>query len=240
MKIRTFMKRAMLVTAALCMVFNMAACGSKKKSSIDESAGGEVVEGGEQYEDYVLSIMDLNYKNQADIYMQLTGATADDAAAVYAASTQELALLMEQALSVKKDVVTLALTEQMIALAKQVYSQAQYQAVGVMKENDTYTVSLSITPIDFYGTIETAFEGVVNIWNENAKNGEYDQMTESQYEQAYGEAVVSAIIPTLSNVKYGEKDTVYITLEYDANNDIYFISDEDMQALSQKVVTIVK
>lgn len=236
MRFRSMIKKAAITVSCFCLAFGMTACGVTKKTGIDESKGGEVVEGGEQYQEYVLSIMDTNFKNNTAKYMELTGSDAANAAAIYEASTQNLGLKIEEALSIKKDVVTMDLTTQVIEIAKNIYAQTQYEAVAVMKEDENYTVSLKITPIDFHATMDAKFDEVVNAWNEKAKAGELDNMTNSQYEQAYGEAVVGTLAPLSTAVVYEEPITVYITLENDSVSGICEISDSDMEALGQKVV----
>ena len=78
----------------------------------------------------------------------------------------------------------------------------------------------------------------MDAFNLRAKNGEFDNLTNEEYEEAYGEAVVTALEGKLSPVTYASKIKVDITLDYDKDNNVYVISDEQMEGLDDKVVNM--
>ena len=229
MKMLTKYRRAAAVLSALCLILGLAGCGSGTSGSTS---------GKDAYQAYVISIMDANYLGKYDQYMEITGSAEAEAQKIYEANVQDFALEMEDAFSIKQDVVSVALTERVIGMAKTVYSQAKYQAVDVIRDGDTYTVSVEIEPIDFFGTIKEPFRSAVDAFNLRAKNGEFDNLTNEEYEEAYGEAVVAALEGKLSPVTYASKIKVDITLDYDKDNNVYVISDEQMEGLDDKVVNM--
>ena len=166
MKTPVWYKKAAAVLLAACVALGLTACGSEKEGSGGASA----------YEEYVIGIMDANYLGQYETYMELTGSSQEDAKKLYDANIQDFALEMEDALSIDQDSVSVALTERMMEVAKNIYSQTKYEAVDVIREEDTYIVTLEIQPIAFFETVEDAFGAAVDDFNERAKNGEFDEL----------------------------------------------------------------
>ena len=78
----------------------------------------------------------------------------------------------------------------------------------------------------------------MDAFNEQAKNGAFDGHTDQEYEEAYGKAVAAGLELNLGEMVYKNKVTVKVVLDYDKENNIYFISDEQMEALDDQVVNI--
>lgn len=231
MKKSSIYKRVAAVLAVVsCMVvvLVLAGCGSR-----EDGSGGT-----EAYQEYVVGIMDANYLGQYEKYMEITGSAKEEAERIYEANVQSFALEMAEALSVKTDVVTKGVTERFIDVAGRIYGQVKYRPVDVVREGDTYTVSLVIEPIDFRKTIETPFQSAVDAFNEQAKNGDFDGYTDQEYEEAYGQTVVAALESDVNEMVYKDKTDVKVVLDYDKENNIYFISDEQMEALDDQVVNL--
>ena len=136
--------------------------------------------------------------------------------------------------------VTKGVTEQFIVLAGKIYGQVKYQPVDVVREGDIYTVSLEVEPIDFRETVREPFQSAVDTFNEQAKNGDFDGYTDQEYEEAYGQAVAAALGSNVNEMVYQDKTAVKVVLDYDKENNIYFISDEEMEALDNQVVNIAR
>lgn len=211
------------------MILALAGCGSGE----DRSGGTEA------YQEYVVGIMDANYLGKYEKYMELTGSAQAEAERIYTANIQSFALEMAEALSVKTDVVTKGVTEQFFVIAENIYGQVKYQPVDVVREGDTYTVSLEVEPIDFRETVREPFQSAVNSFNEQAKCGDFDGYTDQEYEEAYGQAVVAALVD-VNEMVYKDQTAVKVVLDYDKENNIYFISDEQMEALDHQVVNIAR
>ena len=231
MKIPVLYKKAAVLMMAACLLLSLSACGS---SSEDGSGGGNA------YQEYVISIMDANYLGQYESYMEITGSTEEDAQKLYTANLQDFALAMEEALSIDQDAVSVALTERMETVAGNIYGQTKYEAVDVIREEDTYIVTLEIQPIEFFETVREPFQSAVDAFNERAKSGEFDEMSDTEYEEAYGEAIVEALEQNVSEMTYGDTVTLDVTLDYDSENNIYAISDEQMEALDGQVVNMAR
>ncbi|MCI8464542.1 MAG: hypothetical protein HFI63_01600 [Lachnospiraceae bacterium] len=230
MKISGRYKRTMAVLTVVCyMALGLTGCGSGEKGN----SGGT-----EAYQEYVIGIMDANYLGQYEKYMEITGSAQAEAERIYEANIQNFALEMEEALSVKTDVVSKNVTEQFMEVARKIYGQVKYQAVDVVRNGDTYTVSLEIEPIDFRETVREPFQKAVDTFNEQAKSGAFDGKTDEEYEEAYGKAVAAGLVLYDGEISYGNKITVDVVLDYDKENYVYFISDEQMEALDDDVVSI--
>lgn len=221
---------ALAAVSCMVMLLALAGCGSGDGES----------EGTEAYQEYVVGIMDANYLGRYEKYMEITGSAQAEAEKIYEANIQAFALDMEEALSVKADVVTKGVTEQFMAVAETIYSQVKYQPVDVVREGDTYTISLEVEPIDFRETVREPFQSAVNAFNEQAKNGDFDGHTDQEYEEAYGKAVAAALAADVKEMVYREKVTVKVVLDYDKENNLYLISDEQMEALDDRVVYIAE
>ena len=229
MKTPAILKRAAAAVLAAGMIVGLAACGS--------GSGGSS-SGKEAYKEYVTGIMDANYLGSYDKYMEVTGATEEEAQQIYELNIQDFTQEIGDALSIKMDVISAELTDRISAMAKTIYSQASYQAVDVIRDGDTYTVTMEIEPVLFFGTLQTDFQSAVNSFNDQAKNGELDDLSEQEYEEAYGEAVISELEGKVSGMTMGSKINVDVVLDYDKENNVYVISDERMEALDDKVVNM--
>ena len=230
MKTPVMLKKTAAIFLALGMILGLAACGS--------SGGG--VSGKDAYKEYVIGIMDANYLGKYDSYMEVTGASEEEAKKIYEANVQDYALEIADALSIKQDVVSVALVERLVEVAKTIYSQTKYEAVDVLRDGDTYTVTVEIQPVLFFGSIQTSFQSAVDDFNNRAKNGEFDDLSDTEYEEAYGEAVVSALEQNVSQMTIGSKISVDVVLDYDKENSVYVISDERMESLDDKVVNMAR
>lgn len=230
MKTPAIWKKTAAVLAAACLVLGLAGCGSDEGESISS--------GREAYQDYVIGIMDANYLGQYDSYMQLTGAGEEEAQSIYNANIQDFAVSIEEAFSIESDVVSQTIKDRVSQMAVTIYSQTKYQAVDVIRDGDIYTVTVEIEPIDFFGTVQDQFSAAVDAFNTRAKDGEFDESSDAEYEEAYAQAVLDAVESLVSSVSYDSAVQVDITLDYDAENNLYTISDEQMEALDSRVVNM--
>ena len=167
MKTPAIWKKTAAVLAAACLVLGLAGCGSDEGESISS--------GREAYQDYVIGIMDANYLGQYDSYMQLTGASEEEAQSIYNANIQDFAASIEEAFSIESDVVSQTIKDRVSQMAVTIYSQTKYQAVDVIRDGDIYTVTVEIEPIDFFGTVQDQFSAAVDAFNTRAKDGEFDE-----------------------------------------------------------------
>ena len=99
-------------------------------------------------------------------------------------------------------------------------------------------MTVEIEPIDFFGTVQDQFSAAVDAFNTRAKDGEFDESSDAEYEEAYAQAVLDAVESLVSSVSYDSAVQVDITLDYDAENNLYTISDEQMEALDSRVVNM--
>ena len=170
--------------------------------------------------------------------MQLTGASEEEAQSIYNANIQDFAASIEEAFSIESDVVSQTIKDRVSQMAVTIYSQTKYQAVDVIRDGDIYTVTVEIEPIDFFGTVQDQFSAAVDAFNTRAKDGEFDESSDAEYEEAYAQAVLDAVESLVSSVSYDSAVQVDITLDYDAENNLYTISDEQMEALDSRVVNM--
>ena len=229
MKLSGGPKKVLAVIIALCMAMGLCACGSSGDSSSDSTSS---------YIDYVIGIMDANYLGVYDKYMELTGASEEDAQLIYEANIQELAAQLGEALSMDMDYVSDDIIERLVAMAETLYGYASYEAVDVVRSEDTYTITVEITPVNFWAMVLLPFEEAVDEFNTLATEGEYDDYSNRAYEEAYAEMILDAVEEAVEDVIYGTAAQYDVVLDYNSDANSYDLSDETIALLDAKVLSM--
>lgn len=192
---------------------------------------------GKVYSRYIVSLLDINYKNVSKDYMTLTGVSQKDAEAVYIANMDYQAHNLMNYYGVK-EVDDGTILSEFYYLAQSLFSNAKYEVTDVIvdKETDSYTLELTIYPLD---TLESTHEQVVAyIENFNARvdEGDFNNTTEVEYETEFAEGIMEILRSTVDNPGY--MDPVVLEIPVQPSNDYYYITDENFLEIDKNILYI--
>lgn len=189
------------------------------------------------YSRYVISLLDINYKNVSKDYMTLTGVSQKDAEAVYVANMDYQAHNLMNYYGVK-EVDDGTILSEFYYLAQSIFSNAKYEVTDVKKDKDSesYTLELTVYPLD---TLETTYDQVVNYiegFNTRVDEGDYNNTTEVDYETEFAEGIIDILKNTTD--KAGYMDPVVLEIPIQPSDDYYYITDEDFLKIDQNILYI--
>lgn len=189
------------------------------------------------YSRYIVSLLDINYKNVSKDYMTLTGVSQDDAEAVYVANMNYQAHNLMNYYGVK-EVDDGTILSEFYYLAQSIFSNAKYEVTDVIvdQETDSYSIELTIYPLD---TLETTYDQIVSyIENFNARvdEGDYNNTTEIEYETEFAEGIIDILKTTVDNPGY--MDPVVLEIPIQPSSDYYYIADEDFLEIDKNILYI--
>lgn len=189
------------------------------------------------YSRYITSLLDINYKNVSKDYMTLTGVSQQDAEAVYVANMDYQAHNLMNYYGVK-EVDDGTILSEFYYLAQTIFSNAKYEVTDVLvdKETDSYTLELTVYPLD---TLETTYDQIVSyIENFNARvdEGDYNNTTEVEYETEFAEGIIDILKSTVDNPGY--MDPVVLQIPIQPSNEYYFIEDEDFIEIDKNILYV--
>lgn len=189
------------------------------------------------YSRYIVSLLDINYKNVSKDYMTLTGVSQSDAEAVYVANMDYQAHNLMNYYGVK-EVDDGTILSEFYYLAQSIFSNAKYEVTDVIVDEDTdsYTLELTVYPLD---TLEATHDQVVAyIENFNARvdEGDYNDTTEVEYETEFAEGIIEILKSTVDNPGY--MDPVVLEIPIQPSNDYYYIEDADFLEIDKNILYI--
>lgn len=189
------------------------------------------------YSRYVISLLDINYKNISKDYMTLTGVSQSDAEAVYVANMDYQAHNLMNYYGVKEVDDGTVLSE-FYYLAQSIFSNANYEVTDVIQDDatDSYTLEVTVYPLD---TLEATYDQVVSyIENFNARvdEGDFNNTTEVDYETEFAEGIIGILKSTVNNPGY--MDPVVLQIPIQPSDDYYYISDEDFLKIDKAMLYI--
>ena len=189
------------------------------------------------YSRYIVSLLDINYKNVSKDYMTLTGVSQSDAEAVYVANMDYQAHNLMNYYGVK-EVDDGTILSEFYYLAQSIFSNAKYEVTDVIEDKETgsYTLELTVYPLD---TLEATYDDVVEYiegFNARVDEGDYNDMTEEEYETEYAEGIMKILKSTVENPGY--MDPVVLEIPIQPSNDYYYITDEDFLKIDKNILYI--
>lgn len=192
---------------------------------------------GKVYSRYIISLLDINYKNVSKDYMTLTGVSQQDAEAVYIANMDYHAHNLMNYYGVK-EVDDGTILSEFYYLAQYIFSNAKYEVTDVIvdKDTDSYTLELTVYPLD---TLESTYDQVVSyIENFNAQvdEGNFNNTTEVEYETEFAEGIIEILKSTVDNPGY--MDPVVLEIPIQPSDDYYYIADEDFLEIDKNILYI--
>ena len=189
------------------------------------------------YSRYIISLLDINYKNVSKDYITLSGVSQKDAEAVYVANMDYQAHNLMNYYGIK-EVDDGTILSEFYYLAQSIFANAKYEVTDVIHDSgsDSYTLQLTVYPLD---TLETSYDRVVEYiesFNARVDEGDYNDITETEYETEFAEGIIDILKSTVDNAGY--MDPVTLEIPINPSNDYYFIADEDFLTIDRNILYI--
>lgn len=187
----------------------------------------------EKYKSYVESLITANYLGTSDEYLEITGANANDAQALYLANTTRLAenLVAYYGLEISNDT---TLAPQMAVLARDIYSKSKFTVSKGYEKDNVYYVDVTIYPINILNQTHDDISSYVDEFNTRVRNGYYNNYERADYEHEFAGGLIEILQDSLVDITYA--DPVTVTVEIITSDDSYYISDEDALAIDAAII----
>ena len=212
-------KRFWVLALCLIIVFSLTGCSSKWEKT---------------YQNYVKSLIAINYLGATEDYVKATGANQADADALYEENMEHLADNILAYYDVTISDVSGA-KQGYIDLAKNIYSKINYKVDKAVESNGVYTVDVTIYPINIFAQTNDAVIAYVDKFNQDVAAGVYNDYTMEQYETEFSNGLLAILNDACLNMTYA--DPVVITVTIVEDDDIYYISDEDFLAIDAAMIS---
>lgn len=220
-------KKWVLVLLAVLTVLGLTGCKAREPQE-DPNA--------EQYNEYVTGLLDANFHGEYQAYMQMTGASKEDAQARYENSVNMLAdSLKEYFLIDTKDT---EVRETLREIAKELYLKSNYTAAEAILDEETgqYSVNVRIDPLTFFVDVADEVEAYVDDMNERVMNREFVDMSEADYEKTYAKGLVEILKSHVSSPRYGDPVTVNLAFTFDSANQTTYVTDEELAKVAARLL----
>ena len=185
--------------------------------------------------EYVKAVLDSSYKNQTEMYKELTGITDADARKIF---QNNLDVTMQ---AFKSEKLSTELEIQYRELFGQILKQVKYSVGEAQKEkNGNYQIIVTIEPITLFDDTYYSFQAEAEVYAKNitdaVMNGEpmpSDEEIQEQVYQLYYNILKNAVD---SGVKYGQAEDIKLHIEK-KDRKTYEIRKEDLQKLDGKLIS---
>lgn len=206
-------KKLLPLLLSFIMVFSLTGCSNKLES---------------RYQDYVNSLIAINYLGAKEDYIKATGANQADADALYEKNMEHLAdnILAYYDVTISD---ASGAKQGYIDLAKNIYSKVNYKVDKAKEKDGIYTVDVTIYPINIFVQTKDQVIAYVDHFNQGVSDGLYNNYTLEEYETEFSEGLLAILNEGCLNMTYG--DPVVITVTIIEEDDVYYISDEDFLAI---------
>ncbi|MDE6025298.1 MAG: hypothetical protein K2G45_07590 [Lachnospiraceae bacterium] len=211
-------KRLTLLLTAVMLLVSLTGCSDKYEK---------------KYQNYIKSLIAINYLGATKDYIESTGANKDDADALYEANAEYLA---DSILSYYSIQISEApdMRAEYVALAKEIYRKVNYKVSKAYKSGTQYCVDITIYPIDIFAQTSEEVTAYVERFNQNVSNGDYNDYTMEQYQTEFSTGMLEILHKGCLNVSYAEPVTVTVTIIKDGNT--YYIGDHDFMAIDSAMI----
>ncbi|MBO5425988.1 MAG: hypothetical protein J6A25_10805, partial [Lachnospiraceae bacterium] len=192
-------KRFWVLALCLIIVFSLTGCSSKWEKT---------------YQNYVKSLIAINYLGATEDYVKATGANQADADALYEENMEHLADNILAYYDVTISDVSGA-KQGYIDLAKNIYSKINYKVDKAVESNGVYTVDVTIYPINIFAQTNDAVIAYVDKFNQDVAAGVYNDYTMEQYETEFSNGLLAILNDACLNMTYADPVVITVTIVED-------------------------
>ncbi|MCI8515004.1 MAG: YlaF family protein [Lachnospiraceae bacterium] len=220
-------KKWVLVLLAVFAAVCLAGC---------EMGGPKEDPNAEQYNEYVMGLLDANFHGEYEAYMQMTGAGREDAEARYENAVNTLADSLKEYFLI--DTNDAEIRDTLKEIAKELYLKSNYTAEEAILDEKTgrYSVNVRIDPLTFFTDVAPEVESYVSDMNTRVMNREFAEMSEADYEKQYAQGLVEILKNHVSSLRYGDAVTVNLVFTFDEANQSTYVTDEELAKVTARLL----
>ncbi len=187
-----------------------------------------------RYQNYVKSLIAINYLGATEDYIKATGANKEDADALYEANAEYLA---DSILSFYGIEISEApdMYPKYVELAKNIYSKANYKVSKAYKSGTQYFVDVTVYPMNIFVQTSPDVVAYVEHFNQEVAKGTYNNYTMNEYETEFSSGMLDILNEGCMNMTYGEPVTITATIITDGNT--FYIGDHDFMAIDAAMIS---
>lgn len=211
-------KKFLCFVLSCFMIMSLSGCSSKYEK---------------RYQNYVKSLIAINYLGATEDYIKATGANQADAEALYEENMEHLADNILEYYDITISDVSGA-KQGYIDLAKNIYSKVNYKVDKAKKSDGVYTVDVTIYPINLFAQTSDEVIAYVERFNQGVSDGAYNDYTLEQYETEFSDGLLDILNNGCINMTYA--DPIVVTVTIIEKEDMYYISDEDFLAIDAAMI----
>lgn len=215
-----------LLASTLCLGIFLVGCGQASQE--------------ENVERYIQSALDVNYKAITSDYMQITGATEDEAKQTHAQCVEvETDSFFEYFTIGYK---TKEQFDKVTQLYEAVYSHADYEILGVEQvEENHFKANIAVRPIDIIHLIVNDIDDLHKILEEKymqteTMTDEEFQTHSEEYDKEWADGLINIFESKLSELGYLEKQEISIDVYIDESN-IYTFDEEKFWQIDDYIIS---
>ncbi len=187
---------------------------------------------GETYGNYVTAILDCTYHNDYETYTKLTNASIQDAESIYIQEAERLTQRIYDTYGVKPDMISEETQNGYRTLAEKILQKTKYNIRDVMLTENTYTVVLVVSPIDFWQKseeeVKTYYKGeFTRKYKKAPTRNEADKL-----EEEYAQKVLTILSKYAENLDYLEPVVYTFPIENTT------VSSKDWQEIDKLILNL--
>ena len=187
---------------------------------------------GETYRDYVTAMLDCTYHDECDAYVKLTNATMPDADGIYRKEAADFTKRIYDTYGIKSDFISVETHNAYVELSEKILKKTKYQIRDVMLAENTYTVVLVISPIDFWQKseeeVKTYYKGeFTRKYKKAPTRNEADKL-----EEEYAQKVLTILSKYAENLDYLEPVVYTFPIENTT------VSSKDWQEIDKLILNL--
>ena len=217
------MKKAALGLMACIMLFSLAGCSSSFDASKHVKGNLDAIYLGIFDEEYVDSIVD----------------TLEECQASYEEGLSYEAQFFMQYSDMDETLLSDETKQEIVDLYRDIYSHSKYDVGDATESNGTYLVSVTIHPMDIIQKfLEEDNEALMTTWEERGAAGEFEEMSDAEFEEAWARLIIDAVKARLDNIGYLDPETISVQVVKEEGDDgeYYIISDSDFQRIDEVMI----
>ena len=215
---KTKLKPHISILLLFVLALSLTGCGSKKEKN---------------YQNYIKSLISINYLGATDEYLKATNSNKEDAVALYNANIDILSdrILKYYGLSLSNDS---EIKEEYNKLAKNIYSRVNFSVSNAYEVNAVYKLDVEIHPMNIFNQAEDAIREHIDTFNKKVNAGEFNDYTVDAYNDAFSSGILDILNSCCEDMQY--TDPVTITVVIIEKDKSYYISDEDFLAIDAAMI----
>lgn len=187
-----------------------------------------------KYRNYVKSLIAINYLGATKDYMKATGATEEEADALYRSNVMVLKnnLLNYYNINIAD---APGMDEPFFDLAKNIYSKVNYSVSKPYKDGSAYLIDVTIHPINLFSQTANDITTYVNTFNSEVLLGTYNDYTAAEYEELFAGGMLDILNEACLNMTYAAPVTISVEIRKEDN--LFFISEHDFLKIDAAMIS---